>query len=119
MSFVIDGSYVPSLGSGVIAMPVAEETLLFDEQRGMLHQLDPIGAAVCSCMDGETSIDQAVDELAAAFGAPRDQVASDVLALVEEFGRLGLLDGLEPEPAPAAIKGDDVQFPDSGGACGP
>jgi hypothetical protein len=91
----LDDRFVPRLREAVVAVPVAEEAVLYEEDTGDLHRLDEVAAIVCSRFDGSTSVERAVDELAAAFGAPREVVGADVLAMVRELGRKGLLDGVQ------------------------
>lgn len=96
-----DPAFVPRFRAGVAAIPVADEAVLYEEDTGALHQLDPIATVVCGMFDGRTSTGQAVDELAAAFGADRDVVEADVLRLVRQLAGVGLLDGLPAHAAPA------------------
>jgi hypothetical protein len=99
----IDTSFVPRFREAVAAIPVAEEAVLYEEDTGDLHRLDAIGAVVCSLFDGRTSITTAVDELVAAFGAPRDTIQTDVMRLVRELGFKGLLEGVTT-PTPIEVE---------------
>jgi hypothetical protein len=91
----LDERFVPRLRDGVVAVPVAEEAVLYEEDTGDLHRLDEVATIVVGRFDGSTSVGRAVDELVAAFGAPREVVGVDVLALVRELGQKGLLDGVQ------------------------
>jgi hypothetical protein len=91
----LDDRFVPHLRDSVVAVPVAEEAVLYEEDTGELHRLDEVAAIVCSRFDGSTSVGRAVDELASAFGAPREVVNADVLAMIRELGRKGLLVGVQ------------------------
>jgi thiol-disulfide isomerase/thioredoxin/uncharacterized membrane protein YphA (DoxX/SURF4 family) len=73
------------------------ETVAVDETSGASLSLDVIGGLVWSCLDGVSTLEEIVDDLAGVFGAPRDQVAVDVLELVRSLGRHGLLVGIAPE----------------------
>lgn len=53
--------------------------------------LDVQGHAILSRIDGAKSIGAVVDELAAAFNAPRDEIAGDVLAFLDELAGKGFL----------------------------
>jgi hypothetical protein len=94
----IDSSFVPRLRDEVAFVPVAKEAMLYVESSGLLHQLDPSGAAVCRVFDGRATVAAAADELANAFGVPRDTVEADVLVFARELGALGLLEGVGPAP---------------------
>jgi hypothetical protein len=102
----LDDRFVPRLRDAVVAVPVAEEAVLYDEDTGDLHRLDEVAAIVCSRFDGSTSVERAVNELAAAFGAPREVVGADVLAMVRELGRKGLLDGVQGVASHDAVADD-------------
>ena len=54
---------------------------------------------VCGSFDGEASLARIVDDLAAAFGADRDVVEADVLAMVRRLAGLGLFDGVWSDAA--------------------
>jgi uncharacterized membrane protein YphA (DoxX/SURF4 family)/thiol-disulfide isomerase/thioredoxin len=73
------------------------ETVAVDETSGASLSLDVIGGLVWSCLDGVSTLKEIVDDLAGVFGAPREQVAVDVLELVRSLGRHGLLVGIAPE----------------------
>lgn len=53
--------------------------------------LDVQGHAILSRIDGVKSIGAMVDELAAAFNAPRDEIAGDVLAFLDELAGKGFV----------------------------
>ena len=91
----IDGSFVPRFRAAVVTVPVQKEAVLYEEDTGALHQLDPIGTIVCGMFDGRTPIEQLVGELAAAFEADPAVIATDVLSLVRDLGGKGLLDDVQ------------------------
>ena len=91
----IGPAFVPGLRDQVVVVPVKDEAVLYEEDTGRLHQLDPIATIVVGLFDGQSSLDQTVTELAAAFGADREVVQNDVLALARDLGRKGLFDGVE------------------------
>jgi hypothetical protein len=95
-SEAIGASFVPRLRDAVAFIPVEDEALLYLEDIGLLHQLDRIGAVVCRCFDGETSIAAAADGLAEDFGADRSVIEADVIGFARQLGDLGLLDGVAP-----------------------
>ena len=86
-----DPRTVPRFPDEVSLIPVAHEAVLYHHADGSLHRLDRIGALVARLFDGETAIATVVEELAEAFETERSVIEGDVLRLVEELGRLGLL----------------------------
>ncbi len=94
-SETIDSGFVPRLRSGVELVAMQDEAVLFEEETGRLHQLDPIASLVCRCFDGETSIASVAKELGEGFGEEPSAIERDVLAMVTQLGRLGLLEGID------------------------
>jgi hypothetical protein len=94
----LDVEHVPRFREGVVSLPVGDESVLFEEERGMLHQLDVRATLVCSLFDGRTSVREMVDDLAVVFEIDRAIVEGDVLELVRELGRQGVLEGIEGDP---------------------
>jgi thiol-disulfide isomerase/thioredoxin/uncharacterized membrane protein YphA (DoxX/SURF4 family) len=116
-----DGILVDDLGldSVVEFAPTVEvqelgpSALALDRATGAAVTLDRIGAVVVTGLDGTASLRELADDLAEVFGAPVDTVQVDVLAVVRELGRAGLLAGVSagdgttgptspPEDPPAA-----------------
>jgi hypothetical protein len=110
----IDASFVPRLRDEVAFVPVADEAMLYVEETGLLHQLDPIGAAIYRVFDGRTTIADSATELAHAFGAPRQTVEADVVSFARELGRLGLLEGVQGEEPVDDADGADPARPGHG-----
>jgi pyrroloquinoline quinone biosynthesis protein D len=52
---------------------------------------DEVALEVLRLLDGRRSIDAIVDDLAARFAAPREEIAADVLALLEELAEKGVV----------------------------
>ena len=84
---------------GVTGVELDGETVLLDHDTGDTHVLSPTATVVWGCLDGTGTLAEIVDDLAEAFGAERDVVARDVLNLVRELGRQGLLAGVARGPA--------------------
>ena len=93
----IDGSFSPRPRSGVAAVELDGEAVLYDEATGRTNLLNPTATAVWFCFDGSGTIDEVVADVAAAFGASVHQVRQDVLGLARELGRQGFLEGLAVE----------------------
>ena len=54
--------------------------------------LDDVAYAIVSRCDGSKTLAVLVDELCAAFAAPREVVAADVLKLVQDFADKGVME---------------------------
>jgi len=93
----IDPAYVPRFRDDVVTVPVKDEAVLYEEETGRLHQLDPVGVIVCSLFDARTSLAGVVDQLVEAFAGDRDVIEGDVLRLARELGRLGLFPDVQGE----------------------
>ena len=98
-----DGSFVPCFRDPVDGVPVADEAVLYESDTGDLHRLDHIAAIVCSRFDGVLTVREIVDDLSAEFGAPREVIEADVLALVGNLGSKGLLVGVEADDEASSI----------------
>ena len=94
---MIAPDFVPRFRGDVVAIPVQNETILYEKDTGRIHQLDPIATLVSGCFDGHTSIATMIDELVEAFGADRATVETDVLELARRLGKLGLLGGVQDD----------------------
>ena len=101
----VHGGVTPPAGADFTAPPpdpaLAEDTvpylprgvrLAHDRVRGMrvlqaperAMQLDPVGEAILSALDGRP-LGQIIDALAAAYAAPRDQIAGDVTSFLQSL----------------------------------
>lgn len=94
----IDASFAPRRRPNVAAVELDGEAVLYDEDSGAMHLLDPIATIVWKCFDGSANLEDLSFELAAAFDADEDVILADVLALARQLGRQGLLEGVEPDP---------------------
>ena len=82
---------IPRLAAGV--------RLRFDDRRQVWILLaperillpDPIGAAILREIDGVTTVEDIVDQLHAAFDAPRELIATEVGALLDDLVSKGVL----------------------------
>lgn len=92
----IDGSFV---ARGVEAQPVelGDELVLVGES-SQATVLNPTGALIWSCFDGESTLDELIDDFSAELGVARDVVAADVLGFTQTLGAAGLLEGVGYPP---------------------
>ena len=89
---MIDRVLTPS--ASAIAVDVADEMIVVDEARGILHLLNPTGALVWRCLDGISPLDEICDDLADVLAVSRSRVTDDVDALALRL----LDDGLASTP---------------------
>jgi len=88
----IGAEYVACRRREVAGAEIDGDVVLYDELQETTHLLNQTGAIVWSLLDGSSRIDEIASELAEAYAAPADAVLADVLALVRELGRRGLLE---------------------------
>ncbi|MEO0359709.1 MAG: pyrroloquinoline quinone biosynthesis peptide chaperone PqqD [Pseudomonadota bacterium] len=69
---------------------VRETHVLLGPERALM--LDQIAHAILSRVDGAASEAAIVDDLSTTFGAPRDQVAGDVAAFLDDLAGKRLLE---------------------------
>jgi thiol-disulfide isomerase/thioredoxin len=93
----IDGTFVPRPRPNVDGIELDGESVLLVQGSDAPHWLNTIGTVIWSFLDGESSVDQLAAELAGAFRADPETVRSDVLAMVQDLGRAGLLDKVAEE----------------------
>ena len=75
----------------VVGQPTAEGAVLMDMSTGECFELNRTGARIWSLLTAGRSVSSTAAAVAAEFAAPPAAVESDVRALVEEFGRRGLV----------------------------
>lgn len=68
------------------------ETILYEEDSGGLHVLNPTATLVWRCLDGAVSLGELADDIAAALGADPVAVGRDLLALAQQLDDEGLLE---------------------------
>jgi PqqD family protein of HPr-rel-A system len=97
MAEAINGALAPTPSHNLASVDVDGETIIYDTSSGATHLLNPTATAVWGCFDGQTTLDQMSSDLAAAYGAKKRQVRTDVVTLVRDLGRAGLLEGFFTE----------------------
>lgn len=86
-----DGATVPAFRRGVKFRfdTVREAWVLLAPEK--LFMPDEIAVEILKLVDGARSIDAIVDDLAARFDAPREEIAADVIATLEDLSTRGAL----------------------------
>jgi hypothetical protein len=75
-----------------LTVEIDGEAIIYDESQEVAHLLSPTAAIVWEQLDGRNRLDEVAVDLAEAFDARTEQVLGDVLELVQEFARRGLLE---------------------------
>jgi pyrroloquinoline quinone biosynthesis protein D len=90
-SVAITGSMIVKLARGVRLRrdDVRGQTVLLAPELAMA--LDEIAIKIVEALDGKRSIDTIADDFAAEFQAPREQIATDVLAFMRELANRRML----------------------------
>ena len=86
-----DGAAVPAFRRGVKFRfdTVREAWVLLAPEK--LFMPDDIAVEILKLVDGTRSIDAIVDDLAARFDAPREEIAMDVIATLEDLSTRGAI----------------------------
>ena len=83
------------LGDDVVLQPAGDEALLVTLNAENVFGLNATGVDIIQRIAGGVSLEQAIDELAAAYDGDRQAIADDVRELVDILVRRGLLDVVE------------------------
>jgi hypothetical protein len=94
----IDLAFVPRHRPGVATVEAGNESMVIDDQADRPHLLNPTAALLWGFMDGVGSLADFSADLTDVLGADPRRIRADVVALVRDLGRRGLLDGVEPDP---------------------
>jgi hypothetical protein len=103
----IDGSFVPRRDAAVQCVTIDGEAILVDGASG-LHVLNPTASLLWECFDGDVTIAELADEIAAEMQVPTEQVLDDSIRVAQEFAVRGIVSDarvpvLEPSDASTAI----------------
>ena len=64
---------------------VADEGILIHLQSGVYYSLNDVGTAFWNLMDGQRTIGQCAEAIAAEYNAPPEQILSDLIELASEL----------------------------------
>jgi hypothetical protein len=75
------------------------EAIVVDPKAGVLYPLNGVATRIWQLCDGEHSVQDIVERLAAEFEAPRSTIAADALQFLEALGAANLIQLLDsPRP---------------------
>jgi PqqD family protein of HPr-rel-A system len=69
------------------------EAVIYDDESGELHHLNPTATIVFNLLDGTSTIKELSADIADAFEQPADEVEKQVRTLLREFRKVNLLEG--------------------------
>jgi hypothetical protein len=75
------------------------ETVLYDPKANMMHSLNASAAVVWAACDGTVAAHEIVRAIETDYSGDRNEIERDVLAIIEQFRRQGLLDLALPDGA--------------------
>jgi PqqD family protein of HPr-rel-A system len=72
------------------------EVVIYEEASGSVHSLNPTATLVWQCLDGKSPLRDIAADFAEVFEIDPSSAERQIVGLVREFGRQGLLAGVEP-----------------------
>ncbi|MFB3738222.1 MAG: HPr-rel-A system PqqD family peptide chaperone [Candidatus Velamenicoccus archaeovorus] len=86
----------PKARTDLTVVELDGEAVIYDEDSGDLHHLNPTATIVFGLCDGTSTMREMSEDLSAAFGVPRDEIERQVRALVRQLRKVGLLAPTSP-----------------------
>jgi hypothetical protein len=75
----------------VLARQVGEETVMLDLAQGAYYGLDPVGARIWQLLAEGKTLAEVCDAIMAEYEASRDTIEGDLLTLVDDLMKQGLI----------------------------
>lgn len=104
----------PRRSEDVRSIPVDDDTVVFRVDTAAALSLEGTASVIWQLVDGNTSVQEAVDLLADVFDAPKEVVRNDVTALLDRLAASGFLavaDEAERGPVAAPVVLPDPPSP--------
>jgi hypothetical protein len=67
------------------------ELVIYDEEQGNLHHLNPTASLVFSLFDGSATVKEHARDIANVYGMPIEEIEQQIRALIRQFRKSGLL----------------------------
>jgi PqqD family protein of HPr-rel-A system len=83
----------PKIRQDLTVVELDGEAVIYDDDSGELHHLNPTATVVFSLCDGTATVKELAADIADAFGQPAADVEKQVRTLLREFRKVGLLEG--------------------------
>lgn len=90
----IDGTFRPHRAPSVAYTELDGEVVLYDEDTGHTHLLNPTAGVLWQCFDGEATLDELAADVADAYGIDPAAAAEDVRMVARSLGEIGVLTGV-------------------------
>jgi hypothetical protein len=101
----IDSTFVPHPRQGVTTVEIEGDAVIYDEELERSHLLNPTAALIWRLLDGRSRVSEVSADIAEVYAVDLDTVLTDVLALVQDLGRRGLLEGVPADAEDGAPSG--------------
>jgi len=82
---------LPRARGDVEQVVIDGETVIYDPVDEAVHHLNATATVIWRCCDGHGTVDELVAELVTTYGAPAQQVGTEVRALLDDLARRGLV----------------------------
>jgi hypothetical protein len=82
----------PKIRRDLAVVELDGEVVIYNDDDGSLHHLNPTASIVFSCFDGTATIRELSIDLAEAFSMPADEIERQVRTLQRDFRKKGLLE---------------------------
>jgi Coenzyme PQQ synthesis protein D (PqqD) len=105
----VDDRTVPFPAPHAALVPIDDGGVLVDEEAGRGYALNATASLVWTLFDSVSPLGDLIDDVSAAFGAPRSEVADSVHGLVRFFGEMGLFENVTRNIASVPI---DIEYVD-------
>jgi PqqD family protein of HPr-rel-A system len=83
----------PRIRSGLAVEELDGEALIYDEESGQLHHLNPTATLVFTLCDGNATVREMTTDISELYEMPPDEVEPQVRTLIREFRTAGLIAG--------------------------
>ncbi len=84
---------VLSARTGLAAVEIDGEIVLYDDGERRLHRLNPTAATVWRCLDGRGRLADIAHDIAEVYRTPAEQVLADVVQTARHLAAQGLVGG--------------------------
>ncbi len=89
---MINSAYIPLPHTDIVLQDVDGESLILDNSKELIHQLNETATFIWQHCDGKNSLADIASLIAQHYSVSEDSALKDVLAAVENFKGLKLLD---------------------------
>ncbi|MCZ7535476.1 MAG: PqqD family protein [Acidimicrobiia bacterium] len=101
---VIDDAFVPRPRAEVAWVELDGEGVVYEPRSETLHRLNATATAVWRGCDGSAPVSAIVTALVRSYSGDAGEIARQVREVVQSFGALGLLEGIEPAVPAAPLR---------------